>query len=111
MVSCEEARFARLLVYAINRVQSLSFQFLHTNAVEYDVFIFDSVSGKLESADIANVIPRINDAAANLTSNDSASAYLPVETEELHVLSSAWRSIDLEINNVNLDVSGRGMAD
>ncbi|KAM3488034.1 hypothetical protein MY3957_008694 [Beauveria namnaoensis] len=103
MVSCEEARFARLLGSPAKLRPRLAF--------EYDVFIFDSVSGKLESADIANVIPRINDAAANLTSNDSASAYLPVETEELHVLSSAWRSIDLEINNVNLDVSGRGMAD
>ncbi|KAM3434767.1 hypothetical protein MY4824_005276 [Beauveria thailandica] len=91
-------------VYAINRLQSPSFQFLQTNAVEYDVFVFNSVPGKLEGADFANVVRRINDAAANLTINHGANdfqsriwqiqTYGPVETEELGVLSSAWRSMD-----------------
>lgn len=102
-----------------------------TTAVEPDVSVFDTVSGKLDGADIANVTPQINDVAANLTSNHGTNVgfriimdedktsilvsgqdghiYL-VGTDELYDVSSPWGTIDLKSNGVNLDVFGRIMA-
>lgn len=102
-----------------------------TSAVEPDVSVFDTVSGKLDGADKANVTSQIDAVAANFTnshgtkvgfriimdedktsilvSGQDGHIYL-VGTDELYDVSSPWRTIDLKSNGVNLDVFGRIMA-